>query len=399
MPSTPTGNGSVERRDRLIRAFSVKRAQVVDVEYQEQGIIRCLIRLRSHPEETEDEQNLQPALCYPHLTGEVIEGEQVLVNTTACDLGLGTGGFHFVVWTPRMACSSIQEGGHIMKLRYTPWQMKVKAVEEQDSPHHNSLQSRKSIEGMPVICCELHSQLLPVVAGIRSAMPGCRIVYIMTDGGALPLQFSRTVRKLAAMQWLSGTISAGHSFGGDREAVNVYSALAAARWVEDAHVAVVGIGPGVVGTGTALGHTGMQQAQAANAVASLYGKAVLPLRISRCDDRPRQQGISHHTRTVLTQGALDSVWAVMAKESCDDWGLWRQIYRHGLARKHRLVMEHSEPGISVLKAVGRPLLDMLRFMGRGLSLEPDYFMAAAAAGRWAATQLNSDMRRGCHAGN
>src|SRR5690606_19372647 len=36
-----------------------------------------------------------PAVCFPQLTGPVAAGHRVLLNTTAVDLGLGSGGFHF----------------------------------------------------------------------------------------------------------------------------------------------------------------------------------------------------------------------------------------------------------------------------------------------------------------
>ena len=38
-----------------------------------------------------------PALAYPALTGPIRVGDEVVLNTTAVALGLGTGGFHLVV--------------------------------------------------------------------------------------------------------------------------------------------------------------------------------------------------------------------------------------------------------------------------------------------------------------
>src|SRR5216683_3289440 len=76
------------------------------------------------------------------------------------------------------------------------------------------------------------------------------------------------------------TITCGHAFGGDLETVNVFSGLAAARHVGGAAVAVVAMGPGIVGTETVLGHTGMEQGQTLSATASLGGLPIAPLRIS-----------------------------------------------------------------------------------------------------------------------
>src|SRR5690606_4182036 len=81
-----------------------------------------------------------PAVCFPQLTGPVAAGHRVLLNTTAVDLGLGSGGFHFVMarldegeaGTPPEgvgggtgARGRNPMGGHIMKLRYTPLQVPV----------------------------------------------------------------------------------------------------------------------------------------------------------------------------------------------------------------------------------------------------------------------------------
>ena len=84
--------------------------------------------------------------------------------------------------------------------------------------------------------------------------PGRRLVYLMSDGAALPLGFSQTVTALKQEGLLAATITFGHAFGGDLEAVNIYSALLAAKHVVQADLAVVLMGPGVVGTGTTLGH-------------------------------------------------------------------------------------------------------------------------------------------------
>ncbi len=40
----------------------------------------------------------EPAYVLTQLIGTVAVGDRVVVNTTAVDLGLGTGGWHFVHW-------------------------------------------------------------------------------------------------------------------------------------------------------------------------------------------------------------------------------------------------------------------------------------------------------------
>ena len=118
------------------------------------------------------------------------------------------------------------------------------AVEEEDSPHRAAVAACTDLGGLPVVCAELHS-MVPVVAAAARAVAGdLRVAYVMTDGGALPLAFSRLAAELRRGGLVAGTITAGQAFGGDLEAISLYSALAAARAVLAADVVVVAQGPG-----------------------------------------------------------------------------------------------------------------------------------------------------------
>ena len=72
------------------------------------------------------------AYVLTQLTGPVAVGDGVVLNTTAVDLGLGTGGWHVVHWN--LARDEFDEPGpgHIMKLRYTSLQVDTGAAEEHD---------------------------------------------------------------------------------------------------------------------------------------------------------------------------------------------------------------------------------------------------------------------------
>jgi hypothetical protein len=199
---------------------------------------------------------------------------------------------------------------------------------------------------MPVVCCSLHSQLAPVCA----ALAGLRVVYVQLEGGALPLELSNTVRELRARGLVDATATVGACFGGDAECVSVWSALAWAR-ARCADAAVCSIGPGIVGTGTRLGHGGTAAAAAANAALALGGRPVLAARVSEADARERHRGVSHHTQAVL-----DLVLGDVAVGE-DDEG-WQEACE-GLSLSH---------------------------MGRGPAEDPAFFAAAFAAGR-AARQL------------
>ena len=116
--------------------------------------------------------------------------------------------------------------------------------------YHELLADADSIDAMPVVVADLHSALAPILLAIEYDRPGTRVVYVMSDQGALPLAFSRSVADLRAGGLLAGTVTVGQAFGGDLEAVTLHSGLLAARLALDADVVVVTQGPGNLGTGT-----------------------------------------------------------------------------------------------------------------------------------------------------
>jgi hypothetical protein len=63
------------------------------------------------------------------LTGEVAPGNRVIVNTTAVDLGLGTGGWHVVHWNLERTEWHERGPGHVLKRRYTSRQADVGSAE------------------------------------------------------------------------------------------------------------------------------------------------------------------------------------------------------------------------------------------------------------------------------
>src|SRR5205085_3932644 len=143
------------------------------------------------------------------------------------------------------------------------------------------------------VVADLHSALTPVVAAVRASRPATRIVYVMSDGGALPLWFSQSVPALRAAGWLDAAVTVGQAFGGDVEAVTVHTGLLAARHVLGADITIVTQGPGNLGTGTPWGFSGVAAGEACNAVHVLGGQTVGALRISDTDPRPRHRGVSH----------------------------------------------------------------------------------------------------------
>jgi hypothetical protein len=246
------------------------------------------------------------ALAYPALVGRPTVGDRVLLNCNALALGLGTGGYALVVALPDRLPADVDAPGHVVKARYTPLQTVVLAADEEASPYRGAMvrSGDDGLTGMPVVTADLHSALPAVLAGIHADRPDARVAYLMTDGGALPAWFSRTLDGLA--DHLAGVVTCGQAFGGDLETANTHSGLLAARAVLAADVAIVSQGPGNLGTGTDWGFSGVGLGESVNAVAALGGRPVGSLRISDADPRPRHRGVSHHCLTAYGRVALAS---------------------------------------------------------------------------------------------
>lgn len=316
------------------------------------------------------------ALAYPELCGPVTEGDRVLLNTTAVQLGLGTGGFHLVLSVEGAAAMDPGAGGHVMKLRYTPLQAAVQTVEEQGSPHHAAMAEAGSLDGTPVVWVPLHSMVAPAVAGARAAGAG-HVAYVMTDGASLPLWLSDQVHALRSAGLVDATITAGQALGGDLEAVTLFSALLAARTVAGADVIVAADGPGKVGTETPWGATDVASGLTLVAASILGGRAVAALRVSFSDPSYRHHGVSPHSLTVLQEVAVLPVHvAVPTLEGEERQAVWSAIRDARLEERHQVVEAPGAAALDLLRQEGVPL----ESMGRTSDEDPALFLGAGAAG-------------------
>jgi uncharacterized protein DUF3866 len=233
------------------------------------------------------------AVSYEAMTGPVEPGDDVVVNTAAADLGLGSGGFDIVhVNLTRGLEATGAEGAHVMKLNYTSLQHAIHPAEER-APELQSL------AGAPVAVISLHGQLPCVAWAAAQARTGARIGFVQTAGGALPGELSRVVQDLLERELLAGHITAGAAFGGRDEAISTPGALHAGIRAFGWDAAIAGPGPGILGSATALGHGGIAALDNAHAAMALGARALIVPRMSSGDPRPRHRDLSHHTDTVL----------------------------------------------------------------------------------------------------
>jgi hypothetical protein len=314
------------------------------------------------------------AYALTDLVGEVAVGDEVVVNTTAVDLGLGTGGWHVVHWNRSRRDLDVPGGGHIMKLRYTSLQTDTGAAEEQaDEASVDGVPRLPSLGGVPVLVGSLHSQVGMAAVALKATVRALRVVYVMTDGAALPLALSDLVADLCDRGLLDATITAGHAFGGDLEAIGVASAVHLATTRLGADVVIVAMGPGVVGTASALGTTALEVASVVDAVSALGGRPVVMARASEADARERHRGISHHTRTALA----------LCRTACDvplPVGSAVGALAGAIPAPHHVVPLDVPDPIGLLDAAGVQLTTM----GRGPADDPLFFSVTTAAALHAA---------------
>ena len=323
--------------------------------------------------EVDVEGERAPALAFVELVGPVREADHVVLNTNALTLGLGTGGFHLVVSVADARTELGAGAGRVMKSRYTPLQPVVRSVEE---THREQIEGSAGLAGTPVVCAPLHSMIAPIAAGARVAGAE-RIVYVMTDGAALPGGFSRLVPRLGDAGLLDGFVTTGQAFGGELEAVTVWTGLLAAVEVGGADVVVVADGPGNLGTDTTWGVSALASGEALNAVEALGGRPVAALRISFAERRERHRGVSHHSLTLLERVCTVRANVVVpALDGAQRDLVWGALRGRRLEERHQLVEADGEPALRELERAGL----RIDSMGRTPAEDPAFFRAAGAAG-------------------
>jgi hypothetical protein len=315
------------------------------------GTVTALVE--RHQELMRIEVDGAPCVAYPRVTGPVELGDEVLVNVQARDLGLGSGGFD-VLYANLTRGLELEpaSSAHVMVLPYSPLQHAVAHAEEEGT-------LAPSLDGTPVVCCSLHSQLAPVCAGLGRA---ARVAYVQIAGGALPISLSDAVRALRERDLIAAAVAASPCHDGDVQCANVAAALAWAG-ARGYDAIVCAVGPGIVGTGSHFGHGALSAADAANAARALGGTPVIAVRYSDADARERHQGVSHHTRAIAELCLGDPVVAWPA----------------GLTAPADLEHEEVEVGDWREACEGLPL----EHMGRGPDEDPWFFACAFAAGRLA----------------
>jgi hypothetical protein len=319
------------------------------------------------------------ALAFEWLTPDLQSGQTAVLNTTADELALGTGGMHFILGPvePTTAVFEGRDVGHLLKLRYTPLQHRRLFAEEEVSPWREAVEATDSLDGTPVLAAELHSQAAIALHAARHTLPDARLALVWLDSASLPAGLSRTIDGLKHAGVLNTVITTGQAFGGDFEAVNVYSGLLIARAAAKAEVLVVTQGPGNLGTRTRYGFSGMALVEALHAASALGGRPILAPRISGSEARSRHVGLSHHTSTQLE--------ALRVTVEVPYRGGSRALVEEAM----RAYPTHRWTPVADPPHEAFELMEGIESMGRSARQDPVFFTAAWCAGAYAAETAKS----------
>ena len=323
----------------------------------------------------------RPAWADTALVGEIEVGDEVVVNTQARDLGLGSGGFDIVhVNLTRGLAAPGDEGVHVIKLNYTSLQHPVDPVEIE---HGDPDLGPEAADGGDLAARPPGADRL----GGGPGAPGLRLGFIQGAGAALPGALSRDVAELRERGLLCGHVTAGPAYGGEHEAISLVGGLDAAARRLGWEAIVVGPGPGILGSATRLGHGGMAALDAAHAALALGLPTLLCPRLSSSDERDRHRGLSHHTASVL-ELLLAPVRVPVPEAELEGWPLLGEEAPEGgsaqaalddlielCTGRHDLAVEPID--LDGYAASGLPA----RTMGRSIAEDPLFFAAPLAAGR------------------
>jgi hypothetical protein len=177
---------------------------------------------------------------------------------------------------------------------------------------------------------------------------------------------------------LDTAITIGSAFGGDYECVNIYTGLQTAAHVDKCDIILVAMGPGITGTGTRYGFSGLEMAFYLDLAYRLGGHCFYIPRISFSDKRDRHYGLSHHSLTLLgeiLQSPVPIVLPILKRE--EQKYIHQQLRSSNLPERHSLILADGSGIRTAMEACRLSVTTM----GRGIQEDPAFFYAVGAAAR------------------
>jgi hypothetical protein len=349
------------------------KTEVLEISYEDEHIQKFVT-----------DKGARRAILYKRITPTAKIGDVILVNTTATELQLGTGGWDIV-------CSVLKKGdwisvdskGHIIKARYTPIQHSVMAVEAQESTYHEHFMKSFSLSGKPIWLAELHSMVPLFYYVSQQLQASSRCCVIFDDQASLPLKMSDQLRALEKEDGFY-SITAGQAFGGQFEAITIASALQFAETILHADFILISVGPGVVGSGTCYGFSGMALSNWSHIVSALEGVPVWIPRLSFAESRERHFGISHHTMTPFSRFTFRPALLPLPylgyqqRQKIEEQLIAYQPFQ----TEHRIHFATNDEASNLVERALQKATMPIQTMGRKYDTDPLFFRAVAESVRY-----------------
>jgi hypothetical protein len=212
----------------------------------------------------------------------------------------------------------------------------------------------------------------------------------MTDAAALPIYLSKNVKNLKDMGLIDSTITIGNAFGGDFECINIYTALITAKKILNADVVFVSMGPGIAGTGTKYGFSGIEQGPILDACKKLGGIPIMIPRISFKDKRDRHFGLSHHSITVLKDIVNVEVILPITNYEKDKLDfIKKQIDDNKINEKHKIIYIDNDTTKDDLEFFKLKV----KSMNRNFEEDKEFFEAASTVACYLGEGYNGSRRK------
>lgn len=361
-------------KGRTEKMLSLETGRVVEIVY-----INDKIQILSV--EIEHKSIIEKAINYIDETGICSLMDMVVINSIGNRLKLGTGGYNLVYLnlTVNLKENEVPDRnhGHIIKMKYTPGQIRVKTVEE-NIEDRNIFDMEAKLTPRPVIFAILHSMLFPLVKTIKYINPNTNISCVYTYGGAMNANNSFILKRMKESGLINSIITAGECYGGDYESINIVTGILFGFNKLKSDIIVICCGPGVAGSSTFYGFSTFDFIGSIYSVKLLGLFPVLIPRISMADKRERHMGLSMQSISILQ--ALDFPIDLPVYRDNEDISGFKLVYNQ--LNKYYLINKHNVHFINneIIKKTMDSLDSDIKVMGRSYAEDPWFFNNCISAG-------------------
>jgi hypothetical protein len=165
--------------------------------------------------------------------------------------------------------------------------------------------------------------------------------------------------------------------------------MQAASAIQKCDIILVSMGPGITGTGTRYGFSGLDMGLYLDLAYRYGGKCFFIPRISFAETRARHYGISHHSLTILKDIVQSPISIILPSLKKDKMRfLYQQLQENSLHGKHHIFITDGREIRNAMEHYGISVTTM----GRGMMEDPAFFYTIGAVAKKALSTFCSSSR-------